>query len=176
MVAIAIRNWCIQYKHSSSKITTWTPQTRFSLVTAKLRFASFILDGAGLVEARPMLHPRVQEACAGHASVGRIDVAWNGWPMNGFIGPQDIFRNSDAIWRFFERTIDVEASHDNVNIALSNKVCWGNGPSPFNLVFSHSGSGFAITCNARSGSVSLSEHVAEVTAMRLHVVKHLVDT
>merc|ERR1712048_579479 len=37
-----------------------------------------------------------------------------------------------------------EASKDNVNITLSNKVRWGVGPSPFNLVLSHSGSDFAV--------------------------------
>merc|ERR1712048_843533 len=36
------------------------------------------------------------------------------------------------------------ASKDNVNITLSNKVRWGVGPSPFNLVLSHSGSDFAV--------------------------------
>merc|ERR1712166_772788 len=64
--------------------------------------------------------------------------------MNGFVGPKDIFRNPEAIWRFFEPTTGTEASKDNVNIALSNKVRWGVGPSPFNLVLSHSGSDFAV--------------------------------
>lgn len=45
---------------------------------------------------------------------------------------------------FFEPTTGAEASKDNVNITLSNKVRWGVGPSPFNLVLSHSGSDFAV--------------------------------
>merc|ERR1719476_502349 len=36
------------------------------------------------------------------------------------------------------------ASKDSVDIALGNKVRWGPGPSPFNLVLSHSGSDFAV--------------------------------
>jgi len=64
--------------------------------------------------------------------------------MNGFVGPKDIFRNPEAIWRFFEPTAGAAASKDNVNITLSNKVRWGPGPSPFNLVLSHSGSDFAV--------------------------------
>merc|ERR1719410_1805792 len=64
--------------------------------------------------------------------------------MKGFMGPKDIFRNPEAIWRFFEPTAGAEASKDNVNITLSNKVRWGVGPSPFNLVLSHSGSDFAV--------------------------------
>ncbi len=43
--------------------------------------------------------------------------------MNGFIGPKDIFRNPEAIFRQFEPT---------------------NGDSPFDLVFSHSGDDFAV--------------------------------
>merc|ERR1719329_498936 len=53
--------------------------------------------------------------------------------MKGFIGPKDIFRNPESIFRFFEPTTGAEASKDNVNITLSNKVRWGEGPSPFNL-------------------------------------------
>merc|ERR1712048_498840 len=64
--------------------------------------------------------------------------------MNGFVGPKDIFRNPEAIFRFFEPSVGAEASKDNVNITLSNKVRWGVGPSPFNLVLSHSGSDFAV--------------------------------
>jgi len=64
--------------------------------------------------------------------------------MNGFVGPKDIFRNPEAIWRFFEPSVGAEASKDNINISLSNKVRWGPGPSPFNLVLSHSGSDFAV--------------------------------
>merc|ERR1712084_174174 len=64
--------------------------------------------------------------------------------MRGFVGPRDIFRNPESIFRFFEPTTGTEASKDNVNITLSNKVRWGVGPSPFNLVLSHSGSDFAV--------------------------------
>merc|ERR1719375_379256 len=64
--------------------------------------------------------------------------------MNGFVGPKDIFRNPEAIWRFFEPSVGAEASKDNVNITLSNKVRWGPGPSPFNLVLTHSGADFAV--------------------------------
>merc|ERR1712224_782546 len=55
----------------------------------------------------------------------------------------DIFRNPEAIWRFFEPTTGATSSKDNVDITLSNKVRWGEGPSPFNLVLSHSGGDFA---------------------------------
>merc|ERR1719329_1093700 len=64
--------------------------------------------------------------------------------MKGFIGPKDIFRNPESIFRFFEPTTGAESSKDNVNITLSNKVRWGEGPSPFNLHLSHSGSDFAV--------------------------------
>lgn len=64
--------------------------------------------------------------------------------MRGFIGPRDIFRNPEAIFRFFEPTTGAKASKDNVDITLGNKVRWGVGPSPFNLVLSHSGSDFAV--------------------------------
>jgi len=36
------------------------------------------------------------------------------------------------------------ASKDNIDITLGNKVRWGPGPSPFNLVLSHAGSDFAV--------------------------------
>merc|ERR1719160_202365 len=42
--------------------------------------------------------------------------------MRGFVGPKDIFRNPEAIFRFFEPTTGAEASKDNVNITLGNKV------------------------------------------------------
>merc|ERR1712060_918888 len=35
-------------------------------------------------------------------------------------------------------------STDNIDITLGNKVRWGPGPSPFNLVLSHAGSDFAV--------------------------------
>jgi 2-methylcitrate dehydratase len=64
--------------------------------------------------------------------------------MRGFVGPKDIFRNPEAIWRFFEPTTGVAANKDLIDLTLSNKVRWGPGPSPFNLVLSHSGSDFAV--------------------------------
>merc|ERR1719487_840566 len=64
--------------------------------------------------------------------------------MKGFLGPRDIFRNPEAIFRFFEPTTGVKANKDLVDITLGNKTRWGVGPSPFNLVLSHSGSDFAV--------------------------------
>eukprot|EP00928_Gymnodinium_smaydae_P072040 TRINITY_DN5547_c0_g1_i1.p1 TRINITY_DN5547_c0_g1~~TRINITY_DN5547_c0_g1_i1.p1 ORF type:complete len:562 (+),score=104.40 TRINITY_DN5547_c0_g1_i1:44-1729(+) len=64
--------------------------------------------------------------------------------MNGFVGPRDIFRNPESIFRFFEPTTGTKKSKDNVDITLGNKVRWGPGPSPFNLVLTHSGSDFAV--------------------------------
>jgi hypothetical protein len=42
--------------------------------------------------------------------------------MNGFVGPKDIFRNPEAIFRFFEPTTGVEANKDLIDITLANKV------------------------------------------------------
>jgi len=64
--------------------------------------------------------------------------------MRGFIGPKDIFRNPEAIFRFFEPTTGTDASKDFIDITLGNKVRWGVGPSPFNLVLSHAGDDFAV--------------------------------
>jgi len=64
--------------------------------------------------------------------------------MRGFVGPKDIFRNPEAIFRFFEPTTGTAASQDNIDITLGNKVRWGEGPSPFNLVLSTEGSDFAV--------------------------------
>mmetsp|Transcript_54361 Transcript_54361/g.98018 ORF Transcript_54361/g.98018 Transcript_54361/m.98018 type:complete len:311 (+) Transcript_54361:838-1770(+) len=65
--------------------------------------------------------------------------------MRGFVGPKDIFRNPESIFRFFEPTTGVKGSQkDIVDIALGNKARWGPGPSPFNLVLSHSGGDFAV--------------------------------
>merc|ERR1719384_1598096 len=64
--------------------------------------------------------------------------------MRGFVGPRDIFRNPEAIFRFFEPTTGASASKDNIDITLGNKIRWGPGASPFNLVLSHSGSDFAV--------------------------------
>jgi 2-methylcitrate dehydratase len=52
--------------------------------------------------------------------------------MKGFVGPRDIFRNPEAIWRFFEPT-------------TTGKERWIEmAPSPFDLVLSHSGDDFAV--------------------------------
>ncbi len=52
--------------------------------------------------------------------------------MKGFIGPRDIFRNPEAIFRFFEPTTKGEQRWTE------------SAPSPFDLVLSHSGSDFAV--------------------------------
>merc|ERR1719229_1354754 len=46
--------------------------------------------------------------------------------MRGFIGPKDIFRNPEAIFRFFEPTTGKNGNHcqNSVDIALGNKVRW----------------------------------------------------
>ncbi|CAE7284447.1 prpD1 [Symbiodinium sp. CCMP2456] len=64
--------------------------------------------------------------------------------MRGFVGPRDIFRNPESIFRFFEPTTGVTQNKDSIDITLGNKVRWGQGPSPFNLVLTHSGSDFAV--------------------------------
>jgi 2-methylcitrate dehydratase len=52
--------------------------------------------------------------------------------MTGFVGPRDIFRNPEAIFRFFEPT-------------TSGSDRWKEqGDSPFELVLSHSGDDFAV--------------------------------
>merc|ERR1712176_941170 len=53
--------------------------------------------------------------------------------MRGFLGPRDIFRNPESIFRFFEPTTGVKRDADKIDITLGNKVRWGVGPSPFNL-------------------------------------------
>jgi 2-methylcitrate dehydratase len=52
--------------------------------------------------------------------------------MAGFIGPKDIFRNPEAIFRFFEPTTEGAARWKEA------------GDSPFELVLSHSGDDFAV--------------------------------
>jgi len=64
--------------------------------------------------------------------------------MRGFLGPRDIFRNPESIFRFMEPTTGVKRDVDKIDITLGNKVRWGVGPSPFNLVLTHSGSDFAV--------------------------------
>lgn len=52
--------------------------------------------------------------------------------MAGFVGPKDIFRNPEAIFRFFEPT-------------TTGAARWKEqGDSPFDLVLSHSGDDFAV--------------------------------
>ncbi len=46
--------------------------------------------------------------------------------MSGFIGPKDIFRNPEAIFRFFEPTSGVAADKNLIDITLANKVCCNN--------------------------------------------------
>merc|ERR1712207_90689 len=38
--------------------------------------------------------------------------------MRGFIGRRDVFRNPEAIFRFFEPTVGTAASKDNIDITL----------------------------------------------------------
>jgi len=64
--------------------------------------------------------------------------------MRGFLGPKDIFRNPESIFRFFEPTTGVQKNQDLIDITLGNKVRWGTGPSPFNLVLSTGGADFAV--------------------------------
>lgn len=52
--------------------------------------------------------------------------------MKGFIGPKDIFRNPEAIWRYFEPT-------------TTGPDRWKeSGDSPFDLALSHTGDDFAV--------------------------------
>jgi len=64
--------------------------------------------------------------------------------MRGFVGPKDVFRNPESIFRFFEPTTGTPKNQDLIDITLGNKVRWGPGPSPFNLVLTHSGSDFSV--------------------------------
>lgn len=52
--------------------------------------------------------------------------------MRGFVGPRDVFRNPEAIFRFFEPTTE------------GDKRWTELAPSPFDLYLSHSGDDFAI--------------------------------
>lgn len=52
--------------------------------------------------------------------------------MAGFVGPRDIFRNPEAIWRFFEPTTEGAARWKEL------------GDSPFDLVLATSGDAFAV--------------------------------
>lgn len=51
--------------------------------------------------------------------------------MNGFIGPKDIFRNPEAIWRINEPT-------------TSGADRWKEGNAPFDLVLSNDGNDFSL--------------------------------
>jgi 2-methylcitrate dehydratase len=75
--------------------------------------------------------------------------------MAGFVGPQDVFRNPEAIFRLFEPTAGVDAAGVGgaagagadpclVDMTLSNKARWGPGDAPFDLVLSTAGSDFAV--------------------------------
>merc|ERR1719335_1203792 len=64
--------------------------------------------------------------------------------MRGFLGPKDIFRNPESVFRVFEPTTGVTKDKNLIDMTLSNKKRWGVGPSPFNLVLSHSGKDFSI--------------------------------
>ncbi|MCA9281552.1 MAG: MmgE/PrpD family protein [Phycisphaeraceae bacterium] len=52
--------------------------------------------------------------------------------MKGFLGPRDIFRNPEAIFRFFEPT------------STGNERWKEMSPAPFDLVLAHSGEDFAV--------------------------------
>jgi 2-methylcitrate dehydratase len=64
--------------------------------------------------------------------------------MDGFLGPRDIFRNPESIFRFFEPTTGVDANKNLIDITLANKVRWGPGDSPFNIVLANGGDDFAV--------------------------------
>merc|ERR1719204_69239 len=44
--------------------------------------------------------------------------------MNGFVGPRDVFRNPESIFRLFEPTTGVDRSRDHIDITLGNKTRW----------------------------------------------------
>lgn len=85
--------------------------------------------------------------------------------MKGFVGPRDIFRNPEAIFRFFEPT-------------TSGKERWIEmAPSPFDLVLTHSGDDFAVmgmhfklglyehqSAGALQGMIELIAHYPELLA------------
>lgn len=80
--------------------------------------------------------------------------------MNGFVGPRDIFRNPEAIFRYFEPT-------------SQGKDRWKEmAPSPFDLVLSHSGSDFAVM--GMHFKIGLYEHqsAGALQAVIDHVAAH----
>ena len=44
-----------------------------------------------------------------------------------------------SIFRFFEPTTGVDANKNLIDITLANKVRWGPGDSPFNIVLANGG-------------------------------------
>merc|ERR1719482_882919 len=56
--------------------------------------------------------------------------------MDGFLGPRDIFRNPEAIFRFFEDEYKPRSAWPTAPPT--------NGDSPFNLILAKSGSDFAV--------------------------------
>ncbi len=89
--------------------------------------------------------------------------------LNGFVGPKDIFRNPESLFRFFEPT------------TLGDERWKEQGNSPFDLVLSHSGDDFAImgmhfklglyehqSAGALQGAINLvaeNPHLLEVDAI-----------
>jgi 2-methylcitrate dehydratase len=63
--------------------------------------------------------------------------------MNGFVGPADIFRNPEAIFRFFEPGQKGKIIA-NMLFLPSMTLILGNHDSPFDIVLSHSGKDFAV--------------------------------
>ena len=106
--------------------------------------------------------------------------------MRGFVGPKDVFRNPEAIFRFFEPTTGVKADKDHIDVTLGNKARWGPGPAPFNLVLTHSGSDFAVcgmhfkiglyehqSAGALEGVVTLLVQTPELVAAGLDAVEKI---
>jgi len=85
--------------------------------------------------------------------------------MKGFVGPRDIFRNPEAIFRYFEPT------------TKGDKRWTETAPSPFDLVLSHSGSDFAVM--GMHFKIGIYEHqsAGALQAMIDHIASnpHLLD-
>merc|ERR550532_932015 len=47
--------------------------------------------------------------------------------MRGFLGPKDIFRNPESIFRLFEPTTGADKNKDLIDMTLGNKVRWALG-------------------------------------------------
>lgn len=94
--------------------------------------------------------------------------------MAGFRGPRDIFRNPEAIWRFFEPT-------------TQGAERWKEqGDSPFDLILSHSGDDFAVmgmhfklglyehqSAGALQGAINLIANHPELLANGLGGIKNI---